>query len=64
MIRRERLLHETACEVARRVEEILSIPRHERARMFFELFLAVKRGLEEFSLRSGERKDRLAPGNN
>jgi len=64
MTRRERLLHETAFEAARRVEEVLPIPRRERARIFFELFVAVRRGLEEFSLRSGERKDRLAPGNN
>ena len=64
MTRRERLLHETAFEAARRVEEVLPIPRRERARIFFELFVAVRRGLEEFSLRADGHKDRLVPGNN
>jgi hypothetical protein len=63
MTKRERLLHETVFEVARRIEEVLSIPRHERARMFFELFVTVRRGLEEFNLRAEGHKDRLAPGN-
>jgi hypothetical protein len=64
MTRQERLLHAIAFEVARRIEEVLSIPKSRRAILFFELFQAVKRGLEAFSGRSEERKDRLAPGNN
>ena len=64
MTRRERLLHRAAFATACRIEEVLSIPRHERARMFFELFVAVRRGLEEFSLRREGQKDRLVPGNN
>jgi hypothetical protein len=64
MTRQERLLHRVAFDAARRVEEVLTIPRNKRARMFFELFQAIKRGLEEFSLRGEERENRLSPGNN
>jgi len=64
MTRRERLLHATAFEVTRCLEEILALPRQKRARMFFELFVAVKRGLEGFSLRISRGTDRIVPGSN
>jgi hypothetical protein len=62
MTRREKLLHATAFATARRIEELLVIPRRQRARRFFELFQAVKHGLEEFSLGSGKCENRPEPG--
>jgi hypothetical protein len=64
MTRQEQLVHVIACEATRCLEELLPIPKRQRALMFFELFLVVKRGLEEFSRRSEEQENRLVPGNN
>jgi len=64
MTGRERLLHITAFEAARRIEEVLIVPRRLRAIRFFELFQLIKRGLEEFSDRSKEHRGRWEPGDN
>jgi hypothetical protein len=63
MTGQERLAHVVAFEAARRIEEVLAIPRSKRAMVFFRLFQTVKRGLEEFIVRSKERENRLPPGN-
>jgi hypothetical protein len=53
MNEQEKLIHAAAFDAARRVEELLAIPRRERALRFFELFQLLKRGLEEFCVRNG-----------
>lgn len=60
----ERLLHTVAFDAARMVEDVVAIPRKQRARMFFEVFRAIKRGLEEFKANSEQPGSRLSPGNN
>ena len=64
MTRQERLMHVIAFDAVRHIEEVLPIPKSKRAVMFFEVFQVVKRGLEEFSLRSEDKENRLVPGNN
>ncbi len=64
MTRQERLMHAIAFEAVRHIEEVLPIPKGKRAVMFFEIFQVVRRGLEEFSLRSDKKDNRLVPGNN
>jgi hypothetical protein len=64
MTRQERLTHRAAFDAARRVEELLAIPRDKRALKFFELFHLVKRGLEDFRLRSERQRWMTEPGDN
>jgi len=60
----EQLLHVVAFDTAREITPLLTIRRGQQAAMFFELFQAVKVGLEEFRQRKRERQPRLVPGNN
>jgi hypothetical protein len=49
MIERESLIHAVAFATTREVEQVVPFPRKQRARLFFEVFVRLKRALEQVS---------------